>query len=184
MDLARLLFRIVLGGLFVGHGTQKLFGWFGGQGPKGTAQMMESVDLRPGRAQALLAGATEAGSGVLLATGAATPLAAAGISGVMFTAVRKIHWKNGPWNTNGGYEYNAVILAALAALAESGPGRFSLDAARGRIRRGTRWWLAAFGAGAVGSSVAIALGKHRAEAETPSEQRQQEAPERELRRAA
>jgi putative oxidoreductase len=184
MDLARLLFRIVLGGVFVGHGTQKLFGWFGGQGPNGTAQMMESVDLRPGRAQALLAGATETGSGVLLATGAATPLAAAGISGVMLTAVRKVHWKNGPWNTNGGYEYNAVILAALAALVESGPGRWSLDAARGRIHRRTRWSLAAFGAGALGSSVAVALGKRQPAAETPSEQPVHESSERELRRAA
>jgi putative oxidoreductase len=184
MDLARLLFRIVVGGLFVGHGTQKLFGWFGGGGQEGTGEMMESVGLRPGRAQALLAGSAEAGNGVLLATGTATPLAVAGISGVMLTAIRRVHWQNGPWNTNGGYEYPAVILAALAALVEAGPGRFSVDAARGKVRRGTGWALAALGAGALGSTLAIAIGR-RARAEEPHETGRPEQPaEPELRTAA
>ncbi len=159
MDLGRLVLRLVLGGLFVGHGTQKLFGWFGGQGPDRTGEMMESVGLRPGRMNALAAGATETASGALLAAGAATPLAAAGITGVMLTAVRRIHWQNGPWNTNGGYEYNAVIVAALAALVEAGPGRWSLDSARGRVRRGTGWALTALALGAVGSELAVRVGE-------------------------
>jgi putative oxidoreductase len=155
VDLARLVLRLLVGGLFVGHGTQKLFGWFGGDGLEGTGQMFESIGLRPGRRHAALAGATEAGSGVLLAAGAATPLAAAGLSGVMVTAIRHVHWRNGVWNTSGGYEYNAVILATLAGLVETGPGRWSVDAALGRVRHGTWWALGALGAGALGS-VALA----------------------------
>ena len=57
-----------------------------------------------------------------------------------------MHWKNGPWVTNGGYEYNAVLLAALFALVESGPGPWSLDAKLGIEKRGTVWGLAALGA--------------------------------------
>jgi putative oxidoreductase len=184
MDLGRLLFRILLGGLFVGHGTQKLFGWFGGDGPEGTGEMMESVGLRPGRVQATLAGTTEAGSGVLLATGTATPLAAAGISGVMVTAIRQVHWQNGPWNQNGGYEYPATILAALALLVETGPGRWSVDAARARIRRGAGWALAAIGVGALGSAAAIGLGRRVEARAEPEGRRDEEHVESELLRAA
>ena len=182
MDLGRLVLRLVLGGLFVGHGTQKLFGWFGGQGPDGTSEMMESVGLRPGRVNAIAAGATETASGALLAAGAATPLAAAGITGVMVTAVRRIHWKNGLWNTSGGYEYNAVIVAALAALVEAGPGRWSLDSARGRVRRGTRWTLAALALGALGSELAVRLGEAAPAGEEPAGERATREPG--LRRAA
>ena len=74
MELASPLLRCVLGPLFVGHGTQKLFGWFGGHGLDGTGQYFESLGLRPGRRQALAAGTAEAVSGALLA-GALTPLA-------------------------------------------------------------------------------------------------------------
>ena len=56
MSIARLTARAVIGGLFIGHGTQKLFGWFGGSGREGTAAMMESLQLRPGTANALLGG--------------------------------------------------------------------------------------------------------------------------------
>jgi putative oxidoreductase len=173
----------VLGGLFIGHGTQKLFGWFGGGGPEGTSEMMEDVGLHPGRLHALAAGTTEAGSGALLVAGAATPLAAAGMSGVMVTAVRRIHWKNGPWNTNGGWEYNGLILAVLAALVETGPGRLSVDAARGRVRRGSGWALAALAAGAVGSELAVRYGE-KTEAERTAARLDEQPDEQELRRAA
>ena len=76
MGLFRLLARTTIGLLFVGHGTQKLFGWFGGGGPEGTGQFFDQVGLRPGRRWALAAGAAEAGGGLLFALGAATPLAA------------------------------------------------------------------------------------------------------------
>ena len=158
-------------------------GWFGGGGPQGTGQMMESAGLEPGRAQALVAGATEAGSGLLVAAGAATPLAASGLTGVMLTAIRRVHWRNGPWNSDGGYEYNALILAALAGLVETGPGRWSLDAATGRVRRGSGWTLAALGLGALGSELALRVGRRMAEREA-SARREEPDEERALRMAA
>src|SRR3954449_9839797 len=127
MSVARLAARTVIGGLFIGHGTQKLFGWFGGPGREGTEAMMESLQLRPAKAHALLGGVTETVAGSLLAVGLATPAAAAGLTGVMTTAIRKVHLPNGPWAANGGWEYNAVLIGAVTALAETGPGDLSLD---------------------------------------------------------
>src|SRR5690242_20675825 len=103
MRVARLGARLIIGGLFVGHGTQKLAGWFGGPGLAGTDGMMESLELHPPRAQALAAGLTETAGGALLAAGLATPLASASLVGTMITAIRKVHWSKGPWNTGGGY---------------------------------------------------------------------------------
>src|SRR5438045_9788311 len=95
MGLFRLLARTTIGLLFVGHGTQKLFGWFGGGGPEGTGQFFDQVGLRPGRRWALAAGAAEAGGGLLFALGAATPRAAAAVSGSMVTAVRTAQREQG-----------------------------------------------------------------------------------------
>src|SRR5215217_8425312 len=135
MKLGRLILRVVIGALFFGHGTQKLFGWFGGHGVEGTAGFFESLGLKPGRRNAVAAGAAEAGGGALLAAGLATPAAAGSLAAVMLTAMRKVHLKNGPWVASGGYEYTAVLLAALVALAELGPGSWSLDAALGTEKK-------------------------------------------------
>ena len=170
MNFARLLLRLTVGGFFVGHGTQKLFGWFGGHGAEGTGQFFESLGLRPGKRQALAAGAAEAGGGALLAAGLATPVAAASVTAVMLTAIQKVHLKNGPWSSNGGYEYNVVLIAAALTLAEVGPGAWSLDHAIGRERTGTRWALAALGAGAVGATVAAKLGGAGAPSPTAEQQ--------------
>src|SRR6188472_2772757 len=113
MNFARFLLRVVIGGFFVGHGTQKLFGWFDGHGLAATGQFFESVGLRPGRRHALAAGAAEAGGGALLAAGLATPAATGSLAAVMLTAIRQVHLKNGPWVTSGGYEHAAVLLATL-----------------------------------------------------------------------
>ena len=137
MKIGRLLLRLTVGGFFFGHGTQKLFGWFGGHGLEPTAQMFEGLGMRPGRRNALAAGAAEAGGGAALALGLATPLAAGSLTSVMLTAIHRVHLKNGPWVTNGGYEYNAVLIAAVLALAEVGPGELSLDHALGRERSGS-----------------------------------------------
>ena len=139
MTAGRLIARLTIGGLFVGHGTQKLFGWFGGHGPDATAETMEKLELRPGRRHALAAGISETGGGALLALGALTPAAAAMLSGTMFTAIRKVHFKKGLWNTGGGYEYNLTLIATLAALVEAGPGSPSLDRRLGIERTGSRW---------------------------------------------
>ncbi len=125
MKIGRLLLRLAVGGIFVGHGTQKQFGWLGGSGLEATAQGFEQIGLRPGRRNAFAAGAAETGSGALLAAGLATPLAASVLTGTMSTAIHRVHLKNGPWLSNGGYEYNVVLIAAALALAEAGPGERS-----------------------------------------------------------
>lgn len=158
MQLGLAVLRAIVGGLFFGHGTQKLAGWFGGRGLEATAESFESMQLRPGRAHAFAAGAAEAGGGVLLAAGAATPLGAAAISGTMITAIRKVHAPKGPWVTEGGYEYNLVLLAVVFALTDAGPGKLSLDALGGRERWGPGWALAQLAAAALGSTLAIELG--------------------------
>ena len=149
--IGKLALRATIGGYFFGHGMQKLTGWFGGHGPEGTGQFFESVGLRPGKENALLAGAAEAGGGSLLALGLFTPLGVSALTGVMTNAIRHVHGKNGPWNTDGGFELPAIILASLAALADSGPGRLSLDEKLGIRLRGPVVTLLAMGAGAAGA---------------------------------
>ena len=129
--IGTLVLRATVGGYFVGHGLQKLTGSFGGEGLGGTGEFFESVGLKPGRANALLAGAAETGGGALLTLGLLTPVAASALAGVMTNAIRHVHGKNGPWITNGGYEHHAVVLATLAAITEDGPGRYSLDSKLG-----------------------------------------------------
>ncbi|HWO70877.1 MAG TPA: DoxX family protein [Actinomycetota bacterium] len=127
MSLGLLVLRVVVGALFVGHGTQKLFGWFGGHGLDGTGAWMESLGFRRGRFWAGVAGLAESLGGLLLALGFLTPLAAAAIIGVMTTAVLAVHLRNGVWNSNGGYELPLVYATAATALAFTGPGAYSLD---------------------------------------------------------
>ena len=117
MDVGPLILRIVVGALFFGHGTQKLFGWFGGRGPSGTGVMLRDLGYRPPLELAILAGLTEAGAGALLMIGFVTPLAAAGIIGVMINAMAAVHLKNGVWNQNGGIELHLVYVTAALALA-------------------------------------------------------------------
>jgi putative oxidoreductase len=156
MKLGRLILRLVMGGYFIGHGTQKLFGWFGGHGPDATGQFFESIGLRPGKQHALAAGAAEAGGGTLVALGALTPLGSAAIVGTMLTAIQRVHAKNGPWVTEQGYEYNLVLIAAALALAETGPGSPSIDTARGSKMYGSGWALLALVLGAAGAAGAHA----------------------------
>lgn len=167
MNIGRLVARTVIGGLFVGHGMQKLKGWFGGPGLEGTAGMMESLEMRPSRRNAMLAGGTEAAGGALLIVGLASPLACAGLIGTMITAIRKVHWSSGPWAASGGYEYNLVLIAGLLALAEEKPGDISLDAVLPVKLTGFRWSLAALGLGAAASSASVWLGR---KADAPTEQ--------------
>ena len=160
MGVGKLVLRATLGGYFFGHGMQKLTGWFGGHGLEGTGEFFEQVGLRPGRESALLAGTAEAGGGSLLALGLFTPAAVSMLTGVMTNAIRHVHWQNGLWNSDGGIELPALILAALAALADSGPGRFSLDEALGIRLRGPVVTALAMGAGAAG---AVYVAEHATE---------------------
>jgi putative oxidoreductase len=162
MSIGRLAARAVIGGLFIGHGTQKLFGWFGGPGRSGTEAMMESLQLRPAKVHAALAGVTETACGGMLVAGLGTPYAAAGLTGVMATAIHKVHLPNGPWAANGGWEYNAVLIAAVTALAETGPGPLSLDHYLGREHSGARWALFALATGVGTAFLTMAAGQQGA----------------------
>jgi putative oxidoreductase len=160
MKFARLLLRLVVGVLFIGHGTQKLFGWFGGYGLDATAQGFEKMGARPGRLNAIAASTTETAGGALLVLGMATPLAAAGLTAVMLTAINRVHLKNGPWVTNQGYEYNLVLIAAALALTETGPGPLSIDGDR---FAGPGWTLAALLGGIAGAAGAHAYSARQPE---------------------
>src|SRR4029453_11736835 len=96
MKLGAPLMRGLIGGLFIGHGTQKLLGWFDGPGLEGTTGMMGKLGLRPPPRHALLAGAAETAGGTLVALGARTPLATTMLTSTMTTAIRKVHWSKGP----------------------------------------------------------------------------------------
>ncbi len=165
MKIGRLLLRLTVGGFFFGHGTQKLFGWFGGRGLEATAGSFEKLGLRPARRNALAAGSAEAGGGAALALGLATPLSASVLTATMLTAINRVHFKNGPWVTSGGYEYNVVLIAAVIALTEVGPGRLSVDHALGIERSGPGWALAALLTGAGGAIGAHALAEASAAAQ-------------------
>jgi putative oxidoreductase len=161
MKVGRLIARVTVGGLFVGHGTQKWFGWFDGPGLEAASGMMESLGLRPGRRNALAASASEAVGGAMLVAGAFTPLAAATLIGTMITAIRTVHLKNGPWSSNGGYEYNLALIALLLALVDGGPGKLSLDGALGIEDTGSGWTIAALAAGIAGSTLVIEAGRQQ-----------------------
>ncbi len=158
--MGRLLLRAALGAVFVVHGTQKLFGWFQGYGPDGTGQYFESIGMRPGRRNALLAGLTETGCGVLMAAGAATPAAAAGLTGTMISALRTTVWKDGVRPATG--EFEVLLAVAALTLADVGPGPWSVDAALGQERTGAPWALGALGTGAIVSGLVVA-GARRSE---------------------
>jgi putative oxidoreductase len=168
VNIPRLVARTVIGALFVGHGTQKLMGWFGGPGLEGTAGMMKSLELNPPRRNALAAGLAETVGGTLLVLGLATPLASSALIGTMITAIRKVHWSSGPWVSSGGYEYNLVLIASLLALAEDKPGDISVDNALGLQFTGLKWPLAALVLGAAASETTVRMGQRSAAPEEPA----------------
>lgn len=121
------ILRVVVGLLFIGHGTQKLFGWFGGHGIGGTAGFFGSVGIQPARPLAVVSGLLETLGGVGLTLGLVTPVAAAFVAASMLGAITFVHWPKGLWISNGGYEYNLVLLAVSALFGLAGPGAYALD---------------------------------------------------------
>lgn len=127
LDLGLLIIRLVVGLLFIGHGAQKLFGWFGGYGLKGTGGWFESIGMKPGVTMAFLAGLAELIGGLLFALGLFTALAGILIAGTMAMAIVKVHAPNGLWAAANGYEYNLTLLAVAIGVALIGPGQYALD---------------------------------------------------------
>jgi putative oxidoreductase len=168
MRTARLLGRLALGGVFFAHGTQKLFGWFGGPGPEATGETMDKLGMHPGKRNALAAGSAETLGGLGIALGAFTPAAAAALIGTMITAIRTVHLQKGFFNSEGGYEFNLSLIAALLILVDGGPGSPSIDSALGLNDTGSGWALLALAAGAAGSAATIAAGSKAAADSEPT----------------
>ncbi|GKQ34079.1 hypothetical protein ALMP_06300 [Streptomyces sp. A012304] len=135
-----MVLRLVAGLLIAGHGVQKVSFRLGGNGLAGGTEEFRRDGFRGGRLTALVAGASQIGSGLFLAAGLLTPLAAMAAMGVM-TVAGTVKWHKGLWVQNDGYEYPLVLVAVAASLALTGPGRWSVDHALGI----TPWpvWVAA-----------------------------------------
>jgi putative oxidoreductase len=169
MSLGILVLRVVVGLLFVGHGAQKLFGAFGGDGPDGTAANFEQIGLRPGRVHAMAAGTMELVGGLLLTLGLLTPVGSMAIIAVMTAAILTVHGSKGIWNQDGGVELPLVMGAAAFAVAATGPGHWSLDHALGIVMTGAGWALAALAAGVLGAFGAVISGRFQEMRERRSE---------------
>ena len=126
-SFAPLALRIPIGIILIAHGSQKLFGWFGGYGLEGTGQWMTSIGLTPGYLMALMAGSSEFFGGLLLLLGLLTRPTALVLSFTMIVAIFSVHIGNGLFLANNGYEFGLALLAATASLAVSGAGKLSLD---------------------------------------------------------
>jgi putative oxidoreductase len=157
MHVGLLILRVVVGLLLFGHGTQKLFGWFGGHGLQGTGHFFHDLGFRPGPHMAFLAGLGEAGGGALLALGFLTPLAGFAIIGTMMNAGIAVHRGKGPWASNGGWELPLTYATVGAATAFTGAGRYSVDHALGWNLVGSDWGVAALLAGVIAGFVTLAI---------------------------
>lgn len=124
---APLALRLPISIIFMAHGSQKLFGWFGGYGLQGTGQWMASIGLEPGVLMAFLAGSGEFFGGLFILIGLLTRPAAAVLAFTMVVAILSTHISNGLFLSNGGYEFGLALLAAAVSLAISGAGKLSVD---------------------------------------------------------
>jgi putative oxidoreductase len=144
VELGVILLRLLVGMALAMHGSQKLFGFFGGGGPAGTRKFFAGLGFRTPLVMAVVAGLSELGGGLLFAFGFLTPVAALALTVVMLNAIGTVHWKKGFFNSAGGYEYNLLIIATAVAVTAAGPGRFSLDHAFGWAGRiSGPWWAVA-----------------------------------------
>jgi putative oxidoreductase len=126
-DLGLFALRAAVGGVMFAHGAQKLFGWFKGPGLEGTSGVMAQLGFYPPRAFATVASVTEVASGLLVALGALGPVGPALMISVMIVAMVTVHWNGGAFAMNNGIELPLLFAAGAAALALTGPGRYSLD---------------------------------------------------------
>jgi len=165
VDAAVLLLRLTIGPMLLTHGYNKVFGK---GGLEGTTRWFDGLGLRPAHVHARMAAATELGAGALLTLGAASPMPAAATIGLMTTAARTDHRGKGFFVFKGGWEYTGVVAVVCAVIAALGPGRFSLDALRGRPRSGLRWALFSVVVG-VGSSLGLLAASYRPD-EKPDEE--------------
>jgi putative oxidoreductase len=161
MEYGLLLLRVVAGLALAAHGSQKLFGSFGGSGAAGTRKFFAGLGFRAPLAMAFVAGLSELGGGLLFAFGLVAPLAALAVTVVMLNAIGTVHWKKGFFNSAGGFEYNLLIIATTLAITATGPGRFSLDHVIGWAGSisGPWWALAIAGLASMVALVTLTLGR-------------------------
>ncbi|MGI2179995.1 DoxX family protein [Shewanella frigidimarina] len=122
-----LALRLPVGIIFMAHGGQKLFGWFGGYGLEGTGQWMASIGIEPGILMAFLAGSAELVGGLFILLGLLTRPAAVLLAFTMIIAIASVHISNGLFMANNGYEFALALLAASVSLALSGSGKVAID---------------------------------------------------------
>ena len=161
MELGLFLLHVIPGLLLMGHGAQKLFGWFGGYGVEGTGGFMETLGIRPGRRAALAAGFNEFGGGLLLALGLLIPLAAVLIGSTMLVAALTAHRGKPIWNSEGGAELPLLFALVPIALAFHGAGQWSLDHALGwgAELSGLGWGLGSIAAALLGGLAVVTLSR-------------------------
>jgi putative oxidoreductase len=149
------MLRLTIGPMMIAHGLNKVRG---PGGLDGTANYFRSLGLEPAGVHARVAAATEIGTGALLTVGAMTPWASAGVIGIMTTAAATDHKGKGFFVFKGGWEYVGVVGAAAAVISALGPGRFSIDAIRGKRKSGLHLAVlsAALGVGAAVGLLATA----------------------------
>ena len=126
-NLSALVLRVPVGIIFAAHGSQKLFGWFGGYGLEGTGKFMASLGLEPGVLMAALSGSAEFFGGLCLILGLLTRPASLVLAVTMVVAILSVHIHNGLFMANNGYEFALALLAAVVSLLFSGGGRASVD---------------------------------------------------------
>lgn len=138
VDIGLLLLRLALGAIFIVHGGQKAFGWFGGPGPDGVIEMVSGMGFQPPALWGWILIVAEFGGGIGMVLGFLTPLWALGITITMLVAIWRVHGANGFLLSNQGYEYNLALTAMALCLMFAGPGRASIDYLLfGRLRRNT-----------------------------------------------
>jgi putative oxidoreductase len=140
-SLALLIVRVIVGLLMIGHGSQKMFGWFGGSGFVQTQGFLKSVGFKPAAFWTLVGTLGELGGGVLFLLGLLTPLGAVAIFASMLMAVLKFHWKAGLWAQKGGYEYPLVLALTSLAIGMVGGGNYSLDVLIGFSLPAMFYWV-------------------------------------------
>src|SRR5271167_1652524 len=153
MVTALLVARVILGLGLAAHGAQKLFGWFGGYGIKGTGGFFEGLGFRPGGMFAAAAGLGEFGGGMLTALGLGGPIGPALAILVMLVAIFTVHWGKGFFVTSSGSELPLTYISGMLLIMFAGPGAYSLDALVGL----TALWPANLPLIALGAAIVLAL---------------------------